>query len=367
MADTRLVPILIPTGQTPQQEEEQRYLPVLHGKATDALATMSSRGIKKNPLSNEYSITSREVKLVLRDFEKLQGTLGINQHKLLSVGIASFAKQNTVGSIPSQGMNYRVAFSLRDFGLACGYDLTERDTDSPEAAEKERKRLKNVSDDLRKKVKEDLKVLGAEQLTFSETVKGKPGDWAVLNVLASWGIVKGYVNMTFNPDMGDYLIRLPLTQYPKALLAVDARNPNAYNIGLKMAEHHSMDSNQRNGRADRLAVHTLLEYTQLPSIEDTRASRKDWVERIKEPFERALDTLTETGVLSDWRYTKAKAEPIPDDQAGELFDSYEAWAGAYVQFELRDAPDQTARLEAQKEKATKRKRSSSRKKKETTP
>ena len=151
--------------------------------------------------------------------------------------------------------------------------------------------LSNLEKEIKKKIKKDLDVLRATELTWKETVKGKEGDFLNVPIIGSRGIKGGYIHMAFDPVMAEYLIRLPLTQYPVALLAVDARNSNAYSIGLKMTEYYNMDFNQSRGKADRLSVPTLLSCTSLPTIEDVRSKRQGWERLIKEPLEKALEAL----------------------------------------------------------------------------
>lgn len=330
---------------------EQSYLPMLHGKATDAIARMSSRDAKLNPISGNAVVESGEVKLVIRKFNELQGTLGINTHKLLSVGISDFTAVNHVGG--GKAIEYRVSIPLKDYAIHCGYDLIERDTTTAEEAEAEKKRLVNAEKDAKKRIRKDLEMLAAAELTWNETVKGKNGDYLNVPIISTRGIKGGYIYMTFNPDIAEYLIRLPVTQYPVALLGVDARNSNAYSMGLKMAEYANMDSNITRGKADRLAVTTLLACTTLPSYDSVAASRKSWEERIKEPFENALDELTRCGLLEDWQYTHAKAVELTDEEATTITD-YETFSKLYVQFTLKDAPDHTARIEARKEERKKK-------------
>lgn len=343
--------------------EEQSFLPMLHGKATDTMAQMSSRDAQINPITGNATIVSGDVKVAIQKFKELGGTLGINTHKLLSVGIATFTAQNHVGG-NAKNIDYKVSIPLIEYALRCGYDLVERETSTPEEAEAERKRLTNLEKDIKKKIKKDLDMLRATEMTWKETVKGKEGDYINVPIIGTRGIKGGYIHMVFDPMMASYLSRLPLTQYPVALLAIDARNSNAYSMGLKMAEYFSMDTNQSRGKADRLSVLSLLACTSLPSIEEVRSKRQGWERLIKEPFEKALDALHQCGFLADWQYTKAKAVPLTDEEAAAITD-YEAFSKLYIQFVVKDAPDQTARLEAKREKAAERKKQASKKKPST--
>lgn len=350
----------IPTPPPEKTQGEQKFLPMLHGKATDAMAQMSSRDAQINPITGNATITNGDVKLAIQKFKELGGTLGINTHKLLSVGIAGFAAQNHVGG-NAKSLECKVSIPFKEYALRCGYDLVERMTTTPEEAEAEKKRLSNLEKDIKKKIKKDLDMLRSTELTWKETVKGKEGDFINVPVIGARGIKGGHILMTFDPVMAEYLIRLPLTQYPVALLGVDARNSNAYSIGLKMAEYFSMDTNQTRGKADRISVLSLLACTGIPTIEEIRSKRQGWERLIKEPFEKALDTLYKCGYLADWQYTKAKAVPLTDEEAAAITD-YETFSKLYIQFSVKDAPDQTPRLEAKREKAAERKKQASKRK-----
>lgn len=329
--------------------EEERYLPMLHGKATDTMATMVGGELEANVLNQTASITSGDVKLVVRELDRLGGSLGVSTHKLLSTAIAFFTAVNHTGTGNQKSFRTgRVSFSLKEYALMCGYDIVEHETATPEEAEKEAKRAKSMLDKARRKIKKDILLLRSASLTWEEKVKGKSGDFADIGILGAGAIKNGSIILEFTQSIAEYLIQLPITQYPVALLGVDSRNSNAYSMGYAMAEHFYIDNNYIRGTAQLLKVKTLLEYADLPSIEDVRASRKSWEERIKERFERSLDALTACGLLEDWRYSKSKGVELTDEEATN-FKSYEDWADTLIFFTLKDAPDQRARIEARQE------------------
>lgn len=351
----------------PEKEEEQKYLPMLHGKATDAIAGMAGLEVKENQLNNTGIVESGEVKLVINKFNELSGTLGVSTHKLLSKSIANFTALNHTGQ-KRDLRTLRVAIPLKEYALQCGYDVEPHIPDgaTDEEIEKENKRAENALKNARRKIKKDISILVKSSVHWEEKVKGKAGDFDIANILGRGGIRNGYIQLEFTLSMGEYLLLLPITQYPVALLGVDERNPNAYTIGLKMAEHFNLDNNQIRGTAQLLKVKTLLEYTNLPTIEAMREQRRSWEERIKEPFETALDALTQCGLLADWRYSKSKGEELTDEEA-TTFTSYEDWEEALVYFTLANAPDHTERLERRAEEKKQRqtkKRKTTKKKKE---
>lgn len=337
----------------PIEQREETYLPMLHGKATDAIALMSGKPLEENPLNQTASITSGEVKLVIRELDKLSGTLGVSTHKLLSTAIASFTSLNNTGLGNQRDLRIgRVSIPLKEYALKCGYDVLEHTTETPEESEKEALRAKRQLDNARRKIKKDILLLRASSLTWEEKVRGKTGDFADIGILGAGAIRNGSIKLEFTTSIAEYLIQLPLTQYPVALLAVDERNNNAYAMGLAMAEHYSLDNNHIRGTAQLLKVKTLLGYTTLPDINSSTVKKVGWEPRVKEPLENALDALTACGLLADWRYSKSKGEELTDEEATN-FTSYEDWADTLIFFTLKDAPDHTARIEArQAEKKT---------------
>lgn len=372
MANTALNNISIPVFnglQKPAQaQEESNYLTLYHGKATDSLARASSRDAELNPITGNATVDTGEVKVVMQKFTEIKGTLGVNTHKLLSVGIARFTELNNYSKKGEGKLEFTVTIPLREYASLLGYDVMEHDTDTPEEAEAEKKRASNALKDAKKKIRKDLDVLRSIDLTWEEKVKGKTGDFVSIPIIGSRGIKGNNIYMTFDPSMASYLAKLPLTQYPLPLLSVDARQSNAYSMGLKFSEHYNNDNNQKRGTANRLKVDTLLKVTSLPSYEDVVKTRKGWEERIKEPFETALDALTQSGILKDWRYTGNKGAELTDAEATPT--DYESWSNLLIEFELISPVDHTERLErrAEEKKArAKKPRRKSSSKKEATP
>ena len=322
-------------------------MPMYHGKATDALAALSGRTAEENKIADkavfQTSTGDGDFKIVLQDFSKLKGKLSVNTHKLLSTGIAEFTQINNYGG---GKINPVVTIPLKEYARLLGYKIDERETASPEEAAKEKKRAAENLKIAKKRIRQDLELLQAMRWTWQEKVRGKSGDFDSILLLERIAIRNNYIIMEFGRNMAEYLKQLPLTQYPQGLLGVDARKENAYRLGLKMAEHYSIDNNQVRGTANRLKVSTLLSVTGLPTYEalqqETHDNSRHWDTRIKEPFETALDEITGK-VISGWEYVKAKGEPLTEEEAYGITD-YETFINMLVQFELIEAPDHEDRL-----------------------
>lgn len=334
-----------PLSITPESVIYRPNMPMYHGKATDTLAALTYKNLTENPIANKAVLQTEagDYKIVINNFDKVKGSLGVNAHKLLSVGIAEFTQINNYGG---GGAIPKIIIPFDEYARKLGYKIDEQETDGPEAAAKEKKRAQEAKKKAKARIKQDLELLGAMKWTWQENIKGKSADFDSISVLDRVAIRKGYIIMEFGRNMAEYLKQLPLTQYPQGLLAIDARSDNAYKIGLKMTEYYNMDNNQIKGTSNRLKVSTLLAVTNLPTIEDLQKERPDdsrhWDRRIKEPFEKALDALTGKVIIS-WEYVKPKGEPLTEAEAYNIAD-YETFAGILVQFEPLDPPEHKERL-----------------------
>lgn len=345
-------------------------MPIYHGKASRILASVNNGDIIKNTLANVGIIKNPAggYKLTITDIDKLKGSYGVNIHKLFSVAVAEFTQNNNYGK--GGTTNPRVSIPFLDYARLIGYDIDERQTTTPQEAEKERARIKENTKKAKKRINQDLQMMQNIRFTWKENIKGKNADFESIVLFDYIAIKQGYIIIGFGHDMAEYLRQLPETQYPRQLLTVPAKSPNAYRIGLKLAEQYNNDNNQRRGSSNRLKVDTLLKCTDLPTIEDLQKesfnnSRK-WETRIKEPLENAFDVLTNR-VISNWKYTRAKGEELTEQEAYNIND-YETFISLYVEFELINAPDHTPRLERRAaEKAAKEAKKAAAKKKKKAP
>ena len=207
------IKLINPILSAPEEPIDQAspFLPMVHGKATDAIARMSGSKPTPNPLNNTASIESCEVKLIIKSLDTLSGTLGGSTHKLLSTAIAGFTALNHTGTGKDRSLREaKVAIPLKEYALKCGYDVEEHPTDSTEEAAKEAKRAKAALDNFRKKVRKDLELLYNASISWKEKVKGKDTDFADIRILGGKGIKVGYINIEFTHvgpvNLDNYLI-----------------------------------------------------------------------------------------------------------------------------------------------------------------
>lgn len=348
------------------------FFPVLHGRATEALALMNSKSsitsIDKVSHTATFSTNKgdREVKAFIGEFETLSGSLGVSTHKLLMTGIGQFTENNHTGDRSREVRETEVHIPLKEYAYLCGYDIEAHATTTADGKKiieaKEAERATNALKNARKQINKDLDILYKLSLSWSETVRGKKENFTDYRIIDHKGIKKGYIVFNFAKLFSQYLILLPIGQYSEALLSLDERKPTAYNIGVQISYHLNNDNNIARGTANRLKVKTLLGHTNLPSIEEVRSKGKSWIERIKEPFETALDDLGGDYIdkngkhkkgckfLKEWEYIHSGGVKLTDKEAQALQTDYSLWEETLISFTLNDAPDHTARLETKAQK-----------------
>ena len=342
------------------------YVPLAHGKATDALAFMSSRGAEPDRITGNAALDGFGVQLVLLKLKELHATLNPNTDKLLSMAISTFTQQNDFRHTKGRELKRDITIPLKEYAALLGYEVDERETYTPEEAEREKKRAKNQLDNARKAIKKDLDIIHASVLSWEEPVRGKTRDFDRISLVTRTGIKNGEIKISLSPEIASYLSEKNIiTQYPVKLLKLDSRKPTAYYVGRKLAEHYNIDNNQIRGTHDRISIPALLAVTDLASYEEVqRKDRGHWAERIKEPLERALDELTKAGVLKDWKYVHAKGVDLTEEEASTITD-YATYSSLYLLFNLADEIDHAERIEtkqkARAEAKAKRKKSASKK------
>lgn len=327
-----------------------------HSKPTNALISMSSKNAKSKDLYGKNAIIEKDdVKLEIIDFNSIRGALGVSTNKLLSAALIEFTKQNTEADLTKNNINTRVSIPLKDYALACGYEVEEKITKNmnKEEIEKEKERASNALKYARKQINKDLNILFASKVSWKETSKRfKNKDFMDYRFIVGKGIRKGRIHIEFYSGFSDNMVQQAITPHPLALFKVDAGKPTAYAIGRKMATHYGMNNNIIKGTYNRLKVQTLLNVTDLPTLEKVRQSRNSWYERIKEPLENALDHLTskEVNFLKDWTYCKPLGKTMTKEEANFTNKPFEEWANTLILFEVVDAPSYKDRLKQLEEK-----------------
>lgn len=315
---------------------------MLNGTATNQLTNISTHS---NPpivdaITGNATIKQGALKVFIDSYNELTGGLRTSTHKLLDACTIALTQQNNYRGKDDK-LNPRVTIPLERFMELCGIPLT-----------------KPSKDKTRRKVKEDLETLYHISMEWTEASGRNTKDFAKMRVCDRIALNRGNITFSFSLDMAKYLTNAYLMQYPMELLKVDERNPNSYHIGKKLLLHNSIDNNKRKGTANILSVKSLLEVCpDMPTYEQVLATGRQLDQRIKAPFETALNSLSS---FLNWEYCNSKGVPLTEDQLQST--DYATFEKLLIKFAVIGVPDQTARLEARAEEAKAR----SDKKKRTT-
>lgn len=330
------------------------YLPMLNGAPASDIMRITTKGLQPDGFTKNATITTKDGhKITIERFDRLQGVLSTPAKKIFDAARLYLTRTNKYrgkrGSITPT-----VEIPLIEYGEACGYQLTPQKMATPEEQAAEDRRVSERIKDLKKNVRRDLRDISSILWTGEETRGRNKGDYKEMRIISSHSIRNGIIRINFDVDAAAYFVNAYVMQFPTALLRIDNRNPNAYAIASKMAEHKSMDHNITAGTDSTLSVKTLLETApEIPTIDDLKArGQRNWKEKIKKTLENSLDESVNVGFISRWEYrdpatgttyTRETAQPMTWLQYSRLM----------VDYTVIDPPDQSERIAAKAEAAAK--------------
>ena len=294
---------------------------IFDGKATQALGRARTNGVY-DPFSRQLKVTNG-VNIFLPDSVH---KIGVGTAKLFRYAATKFTKLNSANE-KGKNLNLRVFFDAKDFAAVTNTEITSEDT------------MKN----LRRTIKKDLETLLHSSVEAEEKIKGQKTHYSGLNYIGKYDIKGNTIEIEFTLTMGEYLTSLPLLTYSQALYRINNREINAYAIGEALCLHYSQENNVVKETENKLRVETLLNYTSFPTWEELKEHKWSWEEKVKEPFERALDILTQCGFLKDYSLCYEGGIEISDEEmiTGKPVDSYQKFISLILKYELNNfAPHQ---------------------------
>lgn len=333
------------------------HFSIPYSKPTDIFPYLSPKNIEVNKIGNAV-INRFDVQFTIENFKDLKPTNYVGAHKLLTVILDIFAKSNDFHPETKKAKNLLITVPIKYYAQQLGKDITEHVTGTPEEAEAEKKRVKTVLDNVKKKAIKEADILYNLSFNWEEKVDEDLRKGSI-RLLSAKEKGHGYITVTLTPQIADHMIRInKINQYNAKLLQIDERYNNAYCIMVKLEEHYNMLNNQSKGTHDRLSVPAILAVTDLPSYEYIqKTDRGHWEGRIKEPLMDNLDYLYQNGYLQDWKFTHARGVDLTDEEVNNMT-AYEDFSKLYIRFVPAKKIDHSEKLEARreaKEKANKRK------------
>lgn len=309
------------------------YYPMVQGRATRRLALTPTKNLVVNVITGDAVMEDAGFRAFFEGYDRLRSGLTVGAQKLLAAAALYLTHQNPYQPDKDRRIQTEVHISLVEYARLLGYAVDARQTRTPEEAEKEKRRIKNLMKEIRGKINGQLDLLYSLSLSWTER---KGLNYQDVRLLQKKGLRQGYITLQFSEDIARYLLNAYVMQYPEALLAIDERSPRAYRVGYKLAYHHSLRRNAELGTANILAVRSLLEACgDIPDYDDIQAQdRGHWESRIKLPLENALDSCVKAGVLERWEYCGTKKRPLAEEII-EIRD-YPTFITLYVQFEMKE-------------------------------
>ena len=318
------------------------------GKPMTALAKARTRGIV-DPVTHA-SLTIGNVTMRLEGVGKIDKNgnpviqlPGGGEAKLLRYGVSALTQINAQYS---KKPTLRIYGDTKDFARANKAKIDPQQMATPEEQEKENQRAAKALENFVAKLGKNARMLKTGvQFDFVEILRGKEISYSGLSMLGAYYIDAEIIMLEFTQTAAEYFVQQPLSITPRAYYAIDERKPNALAIADELIRQYGNENNVIRNTEGVLKVDTLLSKTSLPTIDEltgkggknkagetvNRAYRYRWIDRIKEPFEEALDELTKVGLIKDWCYCLSGKQPLPDD---EPIIRYEQFISLYVRFEL---------------------------------
>ena len=311
----------------PDEKKNTALSPVYNGNAVEALAQARTIG-EFDPL-----LRTLKIKGINIFSPKSINDIGVGAAKIFRYALTAFTKlhhQNT----PSEKLqgNLRVFLDLNDYAQANGVDITS-DT---------------ARWNFRRKIKQDLEKLKQASVSWTEKIKGKPTSYAGLNYIGYYEIKGDTIMIEFTLTMAEYLVSLPIMNYPRALYSLKDSEYNAFAIGEVLARNYSIDNNVLRGNYDKIRIETLLKYTSFPSLEKLQANKWSWREKVQNPFLNCLDRLYQIGFLRNCIFAHDGGVPLTDEEAKYINNngSYGEFISLIILYELNDYEDAATRVKA---------------------
>lgn len=314
------------------------YMPMLHGNGTVYFGQMSTK-LKSRSINNcmDEPIFKRDDFSVYLNAENLsKPSITARTHKLFDVLVILLTAQNTYKGSDKR-LKTEVQMELSDYLTLCGIPAT-----------------KSSRDEQRKLAKKDPETLSRISLEWSERdpkLKAKTGVksgsgirfFSNIDLFNMCEIDKrGIITADFTPELARYLTSAYVTYFPLALFQLKGQASNAYFIGKKLAQYYGIRQNIKHGKNDIIGITSLLTATPdiLPYADLIRVGHDSghWDRRIRQPLEKSLGVLVDTGIIDHWDYCSAGKQIIPIDMLPDVASNYLKFSKLYICFGMKSHP-----------------------------
>lgn len=256
--------------------------------------------------------------------------------KLFVMGLSELARKNYYDKSPAK--NLRVDIELKAFAETQHREIEAREGGSETEARKARDRRRDFINEINRNL--------TDLSHFSWQMQSRNGYKKIGILQTSHRVENGIITFYFDQEFADN-VRLDgiMMQSPTALLYTDNKDPNAYKIGLYIADHHGNDRNAARGTESTLSVKSIIGASTIPTFEELRnQGRRDWKVKIKRPLERSFNDFLAVEYWSRWQYRHPRTGKTYTPQKAEEL-SVATYEELMVDYVVKNAPDMTERRE----------------------
>ena len=257
--------------------------------------------------------------------------------------------------------NKTIRIPLNEYAQMTGCDINPHDD-----TETERKKAVNRRKNFRRKTRNDLEILYNSEFEY-EDYKKQRIDARIIQEKGKLNAYDDEIIMRFADTFAKALLsENVLTWIHPNIFLIDDDHITAYYIAIKLCQHYSIINNHTRGTKNRLSMDTLIKTANLQTYEKLKSKdNRNWRRIIQEPIIKSLEYLIDIGILKEYTLTRAKVEPLKDDDY--VYDEkYKDFSSLYVNFTLTDYEYIDAKIkESSKKRKTKKTKKSKKKTKKT--
>lgn len=380
-ASTPKTPVAAPLEE---KESQTEFYNLLQGKGTNALARVSGKSFKIDPMAPD--IARAEVDGVTIILNNANTKMDANTLRVFDALVTVLTQQLPHGkdvTLDSIDKARHVRLKIGDYMEMCGkkdaketkkqviaavstlYNLSlewyEGFTEKQEDTNKSTYIFKHwntrILDARVYETKIQLDSIGAKSIEDISLEKLKKAENKLIR--------NGVVEVKFAFDMAKYFTQAPVMPHSQKLFPVNLKkHPYAYHIGRELELHHNMNLGKAN--ENRISVETLLKSAPgIPKYDDVMKDRKQVKRAIIDRLDKTLLALqNEYHVLEDWHYCNSRGVELTEKQVADH--SYAEWSTWLVEYKLEDYPKQEEKRKRKAQNQKKQKEKKEKEKKEKT-
>lgn len=305
-------------------KEEEHSLPMLNSPSINNFSRVQTKykTYKENALTGAKEITTGDWTYYIANSKDISNST----HKLFDKAMLTFT-QNNYYKDKGENLKTRIQFTVEELMKDRGLTISPNNKKS-----------------FVKILKEDLEALYNVSLEGKEKIGRGEENINKTRLLQGYNYKNGKITITLTEELAKHWNSSYIMNYDKKLLATDDRKPSSYIIGRKLLEHYNINKNNENLKGkkrkrasknkDFISVLSLLEACAgvIPTYEEEKAKGRRYYQRIIEPFENALNSLEDLGVITSWKFKKAKREDLTEEEEINL--DYNLFKSLYILFTM---------------------------------